>query len=77
MAAYDFVIVNHEEYVRALDGRGNQDPGLDAVYRHVRDNFTPVDHYEAPVPLPNSLMGILSFDVMRRARPKAPLPGGT
>lgn len=72
MAAYDFVIVNHEEYVRALDGRGNNDPWLDSVYRHVRDNFAAVDHYEAPVPIPTPLLGILSFDVMRRVRPAVP-----
>jgi len=72
MAAYDFAIVNHEEYVRALDGRGNNDPGLDSLYRHVRDNFTLVARYEAPMPIPKPLLGILSFDVMRRVRPGVP-----
>ena len=60
-----FVVVNRQEYDRAANG-GTGDPGLDALYRAVREKYAPLASYVGPSSRPTTWHNILDFTVMRR-----------
>jgi hypothetical protein len=60
-----FVVVNRQEYDRAAHG-GTGDPGLDALYRAVREKYAPIASYVGPSSRPVAWHNILDFTVMRR-----------